>query len=88
MFSFQIRLEQLLENGDKLYHLYIPPKEMILFGYILESLEGWAFYTTIDSKESILLVEIIKDYVSDFEQLLNKMRTFNFNKESSAMQLS
>jgi len=40
-------------------------------GLILESLEGWCSYTTLDKKESILLIEVIKDYKSDFERLLD-----------------
>ncbi|MCK9330144.1 MAG: DUF4911 domain-containing protein [Candidatus Cloacimonetes bacterium] len=71
MINYQIIFQQLQESGDMLYHILIPPKELILFGYILESLEGWAFYTTIDTKNSILLVEVIKDYVNDFKLLID-----------------
>ncbi len=74
MVNYEIIFERQLDNGDLLYHFIIPPKELILFGYILESLEGWAFYTTIDNKRSILLVEVIKDYVNDFKFLLEKLK--------------
>ena len=74
MVNYEIIFERQLDNGDLLYNFIIPPKELILFGYILESLEGWAFYTTIDNKRSILLVEVIKDYVNDFKFLLEKLK--------------
>ncbi|MCL1826873.1 MAG: DUF4911 domain-containing protein [Candidatus Cloacimonetes bacterium] len=58
------------DNGDKIYHFYVPPPQVVYFGYILESLEGWAFYTTIDDQKSIMHIEVIKDYVHDFDKLL------------------
>jgi len=85
MFNFQIRYEQTKENKDKVYHIYVPQKEVILFGNILESLEGWVFYSTIDSKHSIMLVEVIKDYVSDFDLLLDKMRVCSHYSISNAL---
>ena len=77
MFHFQIIYEKTQENKDKVYHIFVPRKEVILFGNILESLEGWVFYSTIDSKESIMLVEVIKDYVADFEILLDRMLNYS-----------
>ena len=62
-------------HGDKVYHFQVPPKEVVYLGYILESLEGWAFYTTIDDKASIMHVEVIKDFINDFEKLLVRINT-------------
>ena len=61
------------DGGDKIYHFYVPPPQVIYFGYILESLEGWAFYTTIDDKNSIMHIEVIRDYVDSFDMLLQKI---------------
>jgi len=49
-------------------------------GLILESLEGWCSYTTLDKKESILLIEVIKDFKSDFELLLDRIISHDFIK--------
>jgi len=70
MFNFKILSDSYNKNGDRIFQLKVPPHEMIYMGYLLESLEGWAYYTTIDIKESILHVEVIKDYVAEFDKLL------------------
>ena len=70
MFNFEVLKEFNTDDGDRVYHFKVPPAEMIYMGYLLESLEGWAYYTTIDIKESILHVEVIKDYVFEFEKLI------------------
>ena len=70
MFSFEVLSDTYNDNCDRIYQLKVPPAEMIYMGYLLESLEGWAYYTTIDIKESILHVEVIKDYVFEFEKLI------------------
>ncbi|MCL2064906.1 MAG: DUF4911 domain-containing protein [Candidatus Cloacimonetes bacterium] len=78
MLNFDIVYEKITANQDKIYHIQVLPKDVIIFGNILESLEGWAFYSTIDSKNSIMLVEAIKDYVSEIEKLLDKMKRYDF----------
>jgi hypothetical protein len=60
------------ESGDRIYIIRIDPPDMIIFGYILESLEGWAFHTIHDREKCLLHVEVIADYVSDFEKLFLK----------------
>jgi hypothetical protein len=57
------------ETGYRLYIIRIDPPDMIVFGYLLESLEGWAFHTIHDREKCLLHVEVIADYVSDFERL-------------------
>jgi len=95
--KFEVLSERITEAGDKIYLLSVPPEEMIVLGYIIESLEGWAFHTTnIGDKDipfvgtsfsppetapttvgagfspptSLLHVEVIKDYVSEFDRLM------------------
>ncbi|MBP7563600.1 MAG: DUF4911 domain-containing protein [Candidatus Cloacimonetes bacterium] len=69
----KLNLLEKKENPDQSnsYYIQIPREEVIFMGLILESLEGWCSYTTLDKKESILLIEVIKDYKSDFERLLD-----------------
>lgn len=76
MIEYKIIFRETTKDGDEIYHFEIEPKYLILFGYLLESLEGWAYYTTIDSKKSIFLVEVIKDYKTDFENLLEKINNY------------
>jgi len=96
--------ERITEAGDKIYLLSVPPEEMIVLGYIVKSLEGWAFHTTNIGDDDIpfvetafmpsatvgtafmpsatvgtafmpsvtlLHVEVIKDYVSEFDRLMD-----------------
>ena len=74
--NLKILSEKITVAGDKVYQIQIPPAQMIYFGYIVESLEGWAFHTIIDKKENLLHLEIIKDYVNDFEKIFEKMKEF------------
>jgi hypothetical protein len=48
---------------------------MIIFGYIIESLEGFAFHTLIDKENSIMHVEVVKDYITDFEKVLSRINS-------------
>jgi hypothetical protein len=47
-------------------------------GSILESLEGWCNYTTCDKVESVLFVDVAKDYIEQFEKLLTNIEQFDF----------
>ena len=73
LLKIKIKQEWFSEPGDKIYHFFVAAEHVVYFGYILESLEGWAFYTTIDSVESIMHVEVMRDYVGDFDRLLKKI---------------
>jgi hypothetical protein len=70
------------QNPDQseTYLIQVPRENVIHFGSILESLEGWVHYTTSDKKESILTVEVIKDYRVKFAELLGMIQE-NFLKE-------
>jgi len=70
---FDVLSETLTEAGDKVYLLYVPPENMIVIGYIIEGLEGWAFHTIADKEKSILQVEVIRDFVDDFERVMEMM---------------
>jgi hypothetical protein len=74
MLNFTIISTSLNANGDKIFLLQIPPAEIITMGYIIESLEGWAFHTIIDKERFILHVEVIRDYVECFDKLMEKMK--------------
>jgi len=67
---FDVLSEWVADNGDKVYHLHVPPSEMIYIGYIIEGLEGYAHHTLVDRANSILCVEVVKDYVGEFEGVL------------------
>jgi len=71
--KFEIICETVCDNGDKVYHLQVPPPEMIYIGYIIEGLEGYARHTIIDKENSILCVEVVKDYVEEFGAVLREM---------------
>ena len=68
--SFHILSKTTTDVGDHEYLIKIKPEEMIYMGYIIESLEGWAFHTVIDKDENILYISVLKGYTADFEKLL------------------
>lgn len=71
--KFQIQEKRKNPDQSDTYLIKLPREEVIFMGYILESLEGWVHYSTIDKKESILSVEVIKDYCSKFEELIKRI---------------
>lgn len=60
------------------YYIQVPRNEVIFMGSILESLEGWCNYTTCDKTESVLFVDVAKDYIEQFEKLLTNIEQFDF----------
>ena len=75
MIELQIISETFNSFGDKIYQISVKPSDMIVFGYIIESLEGWAFHTLINKEKSIMHVEVMKDYIYDFMFFLDLLKT-------------
>ncbi|MCB5250391.1 MAG: DUF4911 domain-containing protein [Candidatus Cloacimonadales bacterium] len=76
----KINLLERKKNQDQTnsYYIQTPRKEVIFFGSILESLEGWCNYTTFDKNQSIVLVDVAKDYIDVFERLLEQIEAHVF----------
>ncbi len=74
-----LKILQKKENLDQSnsYLIQLPREEVIYMGFILESLEGWCHYTTVNKKDSVMLVEVIKDFKSSFEELLTRLELLN-----------
>ncbi|MCF7858401.1 MAG: DUF4911 domain-containing protein [Candidatus Cloacimonetes bacterium] len=67
-FSLENR-ETLLDGSTRLI-IQMPASELIYFGYIIESFEGWCNYTTPSRKEPYLQVDVTRDYLGNFDKLL------------------
>ena len=71
--KFQIHSQKVLADGTLRFLIGMENNQLIKFGYILESLEGWCNYTTPHKTEPVLQVDVSPDFVTDFDQLLKEL---------------
>ncbi len=71
--DFLIKEKIELTDGTFRFQIGMKNRQLIKFGYILESLEGWCNYTTPEKTKPILQVDVAPDYISDFNELLKQM---------------
>ncbi|MBN1326697.1 MAG: hypothetical protein JW996_01975 [Candidatus Cloacimonetes bacterium] len=76
--NFQILDRMELSDGSLRYHLYIPSSELIFVGYILESFEGWCYYTNRKDKDNLLQIEIPADYQDSVKELLDFLSNWDY----------
>ncbi len=57
--------------------LFTPKEEVIVLGYILESFEGWFNYSTIDQRKQLFRVNIMKDFVSNADEILSFLKSWS-----------
>ncbi|HPR17230.1 MAG TPA: hypothetical protein PLD62_03185 [Candidatus Cloacimonadota bacterium] len=75
--NIQIVDESVLNDGMRRYQIAVQDNELIYFGFILESLEGWCNYTTPDKSFPVLQVDVAADFVSDFRQIYDFLEKWN-----------
>jgi hypothetical protein len=49
-------------------------KNIVIVQYIIEGYEGMATVTTIDSREAVIQISIMPDYISDISSLLEYLK--------------
>ncbi len=76
--QFDIVSSQWLGDGSKRMVVKIAFKELIYFGYILESFEGWCNYTTIDKQNQLVQIDISPDFVEVMDKLLETLKNWRF----------
>lgn len=74
--TFQLVESTINNEGVRSYLLNIPDVERIYFGYILESLEGWCYYTGFGKNNSLMRVDVMPAFINDFETLLTKLQVW------------
>jgi hypothetical protein len=72
--QFEISHFRLLEDGSKRIVVKIPLKELIYFGYILESFEGWCNFTTIDKQKHLVQIDSCPDFEEEMDKLLDSLK--------------
>ena len=71
--DFQVKSKQELTDGTFRFQIGMKNRQLIKFGYILESLEGWCNYTTPEKTKPILQIDVAPDFIEDFDALLKQM---------------
>jgi hypothetical protein len=49
-------------------------KNIVIVQFIIEGYEGMATVTTIDSREAVIQISIMPDYISDMDGLLDYLK--------------
>ena len=75
--KFEITKSNINNDGTKSFNINLAKKDLVLFGYILESFEGWGNYTTISNiQEIVLKVDVSPSYISQYEELFDFLKTY------------
>jgi hypothetical protein len=69
--------EEILPDNTSRIILKIKAKELVYFGYIIESFEGWCNYTTIKKNEPFLQIDITPEYLGSVKELLQYLMSWN-----------
>jgi len=75
--KFEIIERTNLADGSMRILLELPQSDLIYMGFILESFEGWCIYTTPRRKEPFLQLDIPIDFISNVEELLSFLKTWD-----------
>ncbi|HEX37615.1 MAG TPA: DUF4911 domain-containing protein [Candidatus Cloacimonetes bacterium] len=60
-------------NSEELI-VHVDKKDLQLLGYILETIEGMCYYSTIDKDDSQVKITYTVDYKLDIEKILKSLR--------------
>lgn len=70
-------LEEQKETDDSMViFLQIAKRDLALFGFLLESFEGWALYTTVDRDKDILRIDTPKDFYPNVKHFIDYLETW------------
>ncbi len=75
--KFEIAKKYINDDGTKSFIIKLAKSDLVFFGYILESFEGWGNYTTISNfKEIVLRVDVSPSYISQYEELFLFLKNY------------
>ncbi len=75
--KFKIKETLLNDDGTKSFIIHLEKKDLVFFGYILESFEGWGNYTTLTHDGYIVLkVDVSPSFISKYEELFSYMKKY------------
>jgi hypothetical protein len=77
--NFEKISEKIISDDSTEIILKISPKDLILFGYILEAFEGFCNFTTTDRKKMLVKIVATKYYVNDIKRILAFLKKFDPN---------
>ena len=75
--KFEIKETNIDFDGTKSFYINLAKKDLVLFGYILESFEGWGNYTTVSNKDIIVLKVVVSpSYIIQYEELFRFLKQY------------
>ncbi len=74
--NFSYHSEIKASDGSLKVILKVPEPEMIQLGFILESFEGYCYYSTINRKESLMQIDIPPDFIEPVKNILRKLESY------------
>ncbi|MBN2461621.1 MAG: hypothetical protein JXB60_08435 [Candidatus Cloacimonetes bacterium] len=65
---------KILNDGTKRYTAEFAEKELVILGFILESMEGWCNYTTVKNHEILLQIDAAPDFHTEVDGLIGYLQ--------------
>jgi len=77
--DFTITSEEILSDSSHRYFIQIDSKQLMYLGYFLEAWEGMCNYTTPNPGQPILQVDVVKDQLDLFTELIDFLKSWQLN---------
>lgn len=68
----------ILTDGTIRILVSICRNDLVYFGFLLESCEGWCNYTTVDRQKCLVQIDVVPDFTRDFEKILGLIRDWDY----------
>jgi hypothetical protein len=81
--DFSIVSQNLLTDGCTRFIIRVQPNQLVYFGFFIEAFEGMCLYTTPTKGEPLLQVDVVPDFLAQFEHILSYMQQMSFSVPAS-----
>lgn len=81
--DFFIVSQESLADGCTRFIIRVQPNQLVYFGFFIEAFEGMCIYTTPTKGKPLLQVDVVRDYLGQFEHILHYMQQMPFCVPSS-----
>lgn len=68
----------ILADGTIRILVSIGRNDLVYFGFLLETCEGWCNYTTVDRHICLVQIDVIPDYAGDIDKILGMIRDWEY----------
>jgi len=76
--DFTIESSTFLADGSTRYIIRVLPAQLVYFGFFIEAFEGMCLYTTPQKGQPLLQVDVVPDYLQQFQDVLAQMRDVDY----------